>query len=394
MPIQQLIFYPGQGSGGASTFLELTDTPSSYTNQGSKVVKVKADETGLDFFSINWNEIQNKPETYPPESHTHTRSQITNFWNAPFWENIPDKPESYPPASHTHPRNDITNFWATPFWENIPDKPSTFPPSAHPHSRSEITDFWNAPFWNNIPDKPSTYPPSSHTHTESDLSLSDVTINNTTTSKHGFCPKLSGNSAQFLAGDGLWRTPSGGGSSAPAFWATSFKAKPPGITDYQVPYAAGSTAATTLALTASRTYWIPFTVNKQATITTIAINVTTASAGTHYVGIYASNDLLQPTGSPLVSCSFDTGSTGVKTASVNLVLSPGVYWACWAAGSAATVRAIALAASVSLGLASLGTANTTHFYTSGSTLPDPAPTSGYTAGSSALPAVGMAFSFS
>jgi len=29
-------------------------------------------------------------------------------------------------------------------------------------SRSEITDFWNAPFWGNIPDKPSTFPPENH----------------------------------------------------------------------------------------------------------------------------------------------------------------------------------------------------------------------------------------
>jgi len=51
-------------------------------------------------------------------------------------------------------RNKITDFWNTPFWDNIPDKPSTFPPEPHTHLRSEISDFWNTPFWNNIPDKP------------------------------------------------------------------------------------------------------------------------------------------------------------------------------------------------------------------------------------------------
>jgi hypothetical protein len=174
----------------------------------------------------------------------------------------------------------------------------------------------------------------------------------------------------------------------------SFTPRPPGITEYQVPYAVCATAGTTLALTSGRTYWIPFVVFRKVNITQLAINVTTASAGTHYVGIYASNYYWQPTGAPLVSVSFDTGSTGVKTASVSLTLQPNVYWFAWAAGSGATVRAIALAACASLGLGNLGTANTTYYYTSGSTLPDPAPTTGYTvATGSALPAIGVMFNY-
>lgn len=43
---------PGQGgggSGGASTFTGLSDTPADYSGQANKVVSVKADETGLEF---------------------------------------------------------------------------------------------------------------------------------------------------------------------------------------------------------------------------------------------------------------------------------------------------------------------------------------------------------
>lgn len=125
---------------------------------------------------------------YQPAAHTHSRSDITDFWNTPFWDNIPDKPTTFPPSSHTHPwgeitdkpsefppeshthtRSEITDFWNAPFWSNIPDKPSTYPPSAHTHSRDEVTDFWDTPFWDNIPDKPSTFPPSSHTHPWSEI---------------------------------------------------------------------------------------------------------------------------------------------------------------------------------------------------------------------------------
>jgi len=110
----------------------------------------------------SWNDIPDKPSAFPPEAHTHSRSDITDLWSAPFWENIPDKPDKYPPEAHTHTRSEITDFWSTPFWDKIPDKPSAFPPEPHTHSRSDITDFWSSPFWDNIPDKPSTFPPSAH----------------------------------------------------------------------------------------------------------------------------------------------------------------------------------------------------------------------------------------
>lgn len=45
---------------------------------------------------------------------------------------------------------------------------------------------------------------------ESSLSLSDVTTGNTSTSKHGLAPKLSGNASQYLDGSGLWSSPSVG----------------------------------------------------------------------------------------------------------------------------------------------------------------------------------------
>jgi hypothetical protein len=174
----------------------------------------------------------------------------------------------------------------------------------------------------------------------------------------------------------------------------TFTPRPAGITEYQVPYAVGATTATTLALTSGRTYWIPFVVFWEVSVTQLAANVTVKSTGTHYIGIYASDYYWQPTGSPLASVSFNASTTGVKTGSVSIILQPNVYWFAWAAGSAATVRAIALEDCPSLGLGNLGTAHTTYYYTSGSTLPNPAPSSGYTvAAGSALPAIGVQFSY-
>ncbi len=48
-------------------------------------------------------------------------------------------------------------------------------------------------------------------YTEANLSLTDITTNNASTSQHGFLKKLDNNSAHFMDGTGAWSTPAGGG---------------------------------------------------------------------------------------------------------------------------------------------------------------------------------------
>jgi hypothetical protein len=122
---------------------------------------------------LTWNSISGKPSTFTPSSHTHTKSQITDFPSSMpasdvyAWAKAPSKP-SYS-------------------WSEITSKPSTFTPSSHTHTKSQITDFpssmpasdvyaWaKAPSkpsysWSEITSKPSTFTPSSHTHPLSDIS--------------------------------------------------------------------------------------------------------------------------------------------------------------------------------------------------------------------------------
>ena len=49
--------------------------------------------------------------------------------------------------------------------------------------------------------------------TEAALSLSDVTTNNVSTTRHGFAPKAPNDTTKFLRGDGTWAVPSGGPAS-------------------------------------------------------------------------------------------------------------------------------------------------------------------------------------
>lgn len=57
---------------------------------------------------IDWANILNKPSTFPPVSHTHTKGQITDL--SLDWQGITDKPSAFPPASHTHIPADILGF--------------------------------------------------------------------------------------------------------------------------------------------------------------------------------------------------------------------------------------------------------------------------------------------
>jgi hypothetical protein len=74
---------------------------------------------------------------------------------------VSDKPETFPPASHTHPLSDLTQSsaatgqvvtWDGSAWvpqspssgvtsyNDLTDVPSTFPPATHTHAISEVTN--------------------------------------------------------------------------------------------------------------------------------------------------------------------------------------------------------------------------------------------------------------
>jgi hypothetical protein len=65
-------------------------------------------------------------------SGTVNLGSSSNKWNYVYCTNLVVDNFSLP--SHSHTRSEITDFWSTPFWNNIPDKPSTFTPSAHAYT--------------------------------------------------------------------------------------------------------------------------------------------------------------------------------------------------------------------------------------------------------------------
>lgn len=105
-----------------------------------------------------------------PKDHDHS------------WDEITDKPSSYPPSAHTHTKaevglGDVQNYGIATQAEaeegTATDKYMT------PQRVKQAIDANAAPkdhthAWNEITGKPSTFPPSSHTHTKSEVGLGNV----------------------------------------------------------------------------------------------------------------------------------------------------------------------------------------------------------------------------
>lgn len=68
------------------------------------------DTAGESITGVHWDDIMGKPSTYPPSSHTHTVSQISNFPTYWDWNYIDNKPSTFTPSYHTHTISQITNI--------------------------------------------------------------------------------------------------------------------------------------------------------------------------------------------------------------------------------------------------------------------------------------------
>jgi hypothetical protein len=107
------------------------------------------------------------------------------------WNDLTDKPSTFPPSTHTHPLEDITGLQTA-----LDSKAST----THTHALSDLTQSaattgqvatWNGSAWvpedptggsggvtsyNDLTDVPSTFPPSTHTHAAADVTSGTLAI--------------------------------------------------------------------------------------------------------------------------------------------------------------------------------------------------------------------------
>lgn len=136
-----------------------------------------------------WTTIPGKPTTFPPSTHTHSKSDVGL-----------DSVENYGIATQAEAeagtsdikymtplkvKQAVTKLAPAPTWSTITGKPTTFPPDSHDHT------------WASITGKPTTFSPATHSHT----SRSEVGISTGT----GAFP---GNSTTKTVTHGLGTTPS------------------------------------------------------------------------------------------------------------------------------------------------------------------------------------------
>jgi hypothetical protein len=106
----------------------------------------------------SWNDLTDKPATFPPETHTHPLSDLTQSsattgqvvtWDGSAW--VPEDPTGGGISSYL----DLT------------DVPNTFPPSNHTHAISEIT---------NLQTTLDAKAASSHTHAATDITSGTLAL--------------------------------------------------------------------------------------------------------------------------------------------------------------------------------------------------------------------------
>ena len=124
----------------------ITPDPTPYLAAGERWTVINLSEIegggGTTPTDVDWNDIQNKPSTFPPSAHTHIISDVTGLSNVAV-------------KAHTHENKTTLDKFG-----EVDNKP-TF-------NGEEIGSGVSS--WNDLEDKPTTFPPSEHTHQIADVS--------------------------------------------------------------------------------------------------------------------------------------------------------------------------------------------------------------------------------
>ena len=124
----------------------ITPDPTPYLAAGEQWTVINLSEIegggGTTPTDVDWNDIQNKPSTFPPSAHTHIISDVTGLSDVAV-------------KAHTHENKTTLDKFG-----EVNNKP-TF-------NGEEIGSGVSS--WNDLEDKPTTFPPSEHTHQIADVS--------------------------------------------------------------------------------------------------------------------------------------------------------------------------------------------------------------------------------
>ena len=124
-PAELPFFYTAETSDFKATQAQA----EAGTDNATWMTPLRTAQAIAELAATDWNSVSGKPSTFPPATHTHALSALTQSsattgqvatWNGTAWV-----PQTTDPGVTSY--NDLT------------DKPSTFPPATHTHSAAEIT---------------------------------------------------------------------------------------------------------------------------------------------------------------------------------------------------------------------------------------------------------------
>jgi len=123
-------------------------------------------------------------------------------------------------------------------------------------------------------------------------------------------------------------------------------------------YHAGITAAGMAPLTTSANNidLLPFYVPVAQSFDRVAVNVTTAAAGSARLGVYADSGAIYPGALILDAGVVTTGTTGIRWLEANLSFLPGLYWLARLQDAAPSLQGLASTGMLALGSEDLGAA--------------------------------------
>ena len=123
------------GNATTATTLGAPRTINNVPFDGSESITITAAPN-----THTWNQITDRPSTFPPATHSHN------------WDSITEKPTTFAPTTHNHT------------WGQITDRPSTFPPATHAHN------------WDSITGRPATFAPATHNHNADHINAGTLNI--------------------------------------------------------------------------------------------------------------------------------------------------------------------------------------------------------------------------
>jgi hypothetical protein len=172
----------------------------------------------------SWPDISGKPSSFPPTTHTHTESEIVNLLTDLSGKQAvlgftPENGANRGAASGYAPLDaaslvpltnipTITNAKLQNSSVTIGSTPVSLGSTAATIAGLTLTQPTIGDFTNAVHNHQNAA--GGGTLVEAALAFTDVTAGNASTSKHGFLPKLSGNSSDVLKGDGLFGSISAG----------------------------------------------------------------------------------------------------------------------------------------------------------------------------------------